>query len=98
MSKEKINFLTKTIPKEYLILKTCEELSELNAVLLQYINKGPAKVSKNDIIEEIGDVKLRIKLIEELFDKKKVKIRFKHKLKMIYKKMKRQYRIEVQEK
>lgn len=90
MSKDKVNFLTKSIPEKYLILKTCEELSELNAVLLQYLNKGPSKVSKNDIIEEIGDVKLRIKLIESLFDKKKVNNRYKLKLNMIYKKIKNQ--------
>lgn len=88
MSKEKIKFLTKTIPKEYLILKTCEELSELNAVLLQYCNKGSSKVSNKDVIDEIGDVKLRIKLIEGFFGKKQVKKRFNFKLTSLYKKFK----------
>lgn len=91
MSKEKIKFLTKTIPKEYLILKTCEELSELNTALLQYCNKGSSKVSDKDVIDEIGDVKLRIKLIEGFFGKKEVEKRFDFKLNSLYKKVKSKF-------
>jgi hypothetical protein len=46
------------------ITKLCEELSELQEVLLKYINKKPEKApSKQAIVDEVGDVFLRLGVV-----------------------------------
>lgn len=64
---------------EYNLLKASEECQELALALLQYVNK-PNKVDKQEIIDEIGDVQIRLEILKELFDKKSVKKRVKYKI------------------
>lgn len=61
------------------LLKTAEECNELATVILQRINKGPLKVPDEEIIKEIGDLKLRIIYLEEIYGKEKVNNRVKEK-------------------
>lgn len=64
----------------YNLLKAAEELQELATVLLQRINKDANKVPNEKIIEEIGDVKIRIKVLEKLFPKELIDERVNRKL------------------
>ena len=77
--KELIKYLVENNDYKYNLLKTAEELNELSTILLQYVNKDN-KVDKQKIIEEIGDVTIRLKVIQYFFSKKKVKERIKFKL------------------
>lgn len=63
---------------EYNLLKASEELQELSLILLQKINK-PQKVKNSAIIDEIGDVDIRLRVLKEMFSKKAVKRRIKDK-------------------
>jgi hypothetical protein len=69
-----IKELAKSNDYNYNLLKASEELQELSLVLTQYINK-PDRVEIKEIIDEIGDVKIRIKILEKLFNKKSIKER-----------------------
>jgi hypothetical protein len=69
-----IKKLAKSNDYNYNLLKASEELQELSLVLTQYINK-PDRVEIKEIIDEIGDVKIRIKILEKLFNKKSIKER-----------------------
>lgn len=64
----------------YNITKSVEELSELTTILLQKINK-PNRIDDQDIIDEIGDVEIRIQVLKKMFGPKKVNRRIKKKLK-----------------
>lgn len=75
-----ISKLIETNNKDYQLLKVIEELSELQTALLQYINKEGKKTTKQDVIDEIGDVKIRIKILTEIFGKEEVKKRIKEKV------------------
>ena len=77
--KELIKYLVENNDYKYNLLKTAEELQELSLAITQLINK-PNKVDEQEIIDEIGDVKIRLKIISKLFSKKKVKERIKFKL------------------
>lgn len=77
--KKIIKKLSQSNEYEYNLLKASEELSELSLVLLQFVNK-PNKVDKQEIIDEIGDVEIRLEILKELFDKKSVKKRVKYKI------------------
>lgn len=70
--------------REYTINKTIEELLELSLILQQKQNK-PDLVSDEKVIEEIGDVKIRMKILEEIYSKDAVKDRVLHKLSKFYK-------------
>lgn len=59
---------------EYNLRKAAEECQELALVLIQKLNK-PTKVDDQAIIEEIGDVKIRIKILSKMFSKEKIKER-----------------------
>ena len=78
-NKDIINHLTETNDYTYNLLKASEELSELSLVLLQLVNK-PDKVDKQEVIDEIGDVQIRMKILSKLFDKDAVKKRYNFKL------------------
>ncbi len=80
-TKEIVDYLIKTNDPKFQIYKACEELSELSTELLQYANKDGRKTVTQDIIDEIGDVKLRLKILEKIFGKEKVKKRIKFKIK-----------------
>lgn len=64
---------------EYNLSKASEELQELALVLTQKLNK-PKKVDDQEIIDEIGDVEIRLEILKKIFDKKKIEERVAHKL------------------
>jgi hypothetical protein len=67
-------------PYDYNILKAVEELNELSTALAQSFTK-PNKLSEQEIIDEIGDVEIRLKILKILFSKRKVDERVQKKLK-----------------
>lgn len=77
--KELIKYLVENNDYKYNLLKTAEELQELSLVLTQMALKKE-KVDKQEVIDEIGDVKIRLKVIQHFFSRKKVKKRVKFKL------------------
>lgn len=77
--KELIKYLVENNDYKYNLLKTAEELQELSLVLTQMALKKE-KVDKQEVIDEIGDVKIRLKVIQHFFSRKKVKKRIKFKL------------------
>lgn len=84
-SKEKIiQYLVENNTREFNILKTIEECNELALILTQSLTK-PHKVTEDHIIEEIGDVKIRLKILSKLYSKYKIKDRVNSKLAAIYK-------------
>lgn len=76
---ELIKYLADNNDYKYNLLKAAEELQELSLVLTQMTLKKN-KVDEQEVIDEIGDVKIRLKIIEHLFSRKKVKERIKFKL------------------
>lgn len=74
-----IKTLVETNDYDYNLLKAAEELQELSLVLVQTVLKKK-KVDPQEVIDEIGDVKIRLKIIEEFFDKDKVKARIGYKI------------------
>jgi len=81
---EVYNHLVFNNDKDYTIKKTVEELLELALILQQKLNK-PKLVKDHKIIEEIGDVKIRMKVLEQIFPEEKIKERVNFKLKKFYK-------------
>ncbi len=82
MNKEELEIiktLVETNDYDYNLLKTAEELTELSLALVQTVLKKK-KVDPQEVIDEIGDVKIRLKIIEEFFDKDKVKTRISYKI------------------
>lgn len=77
--KELIKYLVENNDYKYNLLKTAEELQELSLVLTQMALKKE-KVDKQEVIDELGDVKIRLKVIQHFFSRKKVKKRVKFKL------------------
>ena len=73
-----LNYMINQNDKTYNILKAAEELQELSLVLIQSLSKG---VEEQEIIDEIGDVKFRIKVLEGYFNKEKIQERIDKKLK-----------------
>lgn len=64
----------------YNLLKAAEELQELSLALTQKINK-PSRNNDEAIIDEIGDVIIRIKVLKKIFNKKAIDTRVDTKLK-----------------
>lgn len=79
MDKKIIKILVKTNDYDYNLLKCAEELQELSLVLTQSVLKKK-KVNTQEILDEIGDVKIRMAVLEELFDKIKVQKRINYKI------------------
>ena len=77
--KELIKYLVENNDYKYNLLKTAEELQELSLVLTQMALKKE-KVDKQEVIDELGDVHIRLKVIQHFFSRKKVKKRIKFKL------------------
>jgi nucleoside-triphosphatase THEP1 len=82
MRKEIIKLLAETNDKEYNVTKFLEESMELNELLIKRLNKGDGPNTPTDqlIIDEIGDLKIRLAILSIMFDKKKVKERERFKL------------------
>lgn len=82
MTKEELEIITtlvETNDYDYNLLKAAEEFQELALVLIQTVLKKK-KVDPQEVIDEIGDCKIRMKIIEEFFDKEKVKTRITYKI------------------
>ena len=58
--------------------KLAEECMELALIITQQLNK-PKMDFEDDIIDEIGDVKWRLKLVEKYYDSKKIEERISYK-------------------
>jgi len=80
-NKEVIKNLVRNNRYKYQLLKAAEETSELTTALLQFVTKDGGKTTKKDVIDEIGDVKIRLEILEEVFGKIAVKKRYNEKLK-----------------
>lgn len=65
--------------KTYNLLKASEECQELALVLQQKVLK-PTKVTEQQIIDEIGDVIIRLGVLKKLYPKNKIKERIFKKL------------------
>lgn len=76
-----IDHLAKTNDPQYNLLKAAEELSELTEALLKRLTKGERGASDDAIIEEIGDVQIRIGILGRMFGYGKVVERIEGKLK-----------------
>lgn len=63
----------------YNLTKTAEELLELSLALMQRVNKG-LKVPDSEIIDEIGDVKIRLEVLGRKFSRSAVEKRVNKKL------------------
>ena len=77
--KQLIKYLVDNNDYKYNLLKTAEELQELSLVLTQMALKEE-KVKKQEVIDEVGDVTIRLKVLKHFFSKRKVKTRIRYKL------------------
>lgn len=77
--KKLIKYLVKNNDYKYNLLKAAEELQELSLVLTQMALKEE-KVDKQEVIDEIGDVVIRLNVLFHLFSLKKISKRIKFKL------------------
>lgn len=78
-NKDVIQYLALNNDKNYNLLKCTEELSELQTILLQNINKEK-DVNIQDIIDEIGDCVIRLDVLKLIYDKTLIKERVDYKL------------------
>jgi len=78
-NKKIINSIIKNNNPDYQLIKVLEELSELQTALLQYITKKD-KTTKQNVIDEIGDVEIRMEILKNIFGKIQVKKRINFKL------------------
>lgn len=78
-NKELIEYLVNNNDYKYNLLKTAEELQELSLVLTQMALKEE-KVKKQEVIDEIGDVTIRLKVLKHFFNKHKINTRIQYKL------------------
>lgn len=78
-NKELIKHLVEKNDYKYNLLKAAEELQELSLILTQMALKEE-KISKQAVIDEIGDVKIRLKVLKFFFDKTRVKERIEFKM------------------
>ena len=69
--------------KEYNLTKTAEELQELALILIQKNNK-PQQIRDEKIIEEIGDVMIRLKVLKKSYPKELISARINYKLNKFY--------------
>ena len=78
-NKDIIQYLALNNDKNYNLLKCTEELSELQTILLQNINKEK-DINIQDIIDEIGDCVIRLEVLKLIYDKTLIKERVDYKL------------------
>jgi NTP pyrophosphatase (non-canonical NTP hydrolase) len=79
-NKDIINYLVLTNKPDYTLAKAAEECQELGLVLNQKVLK-PTKVDDQEIIDEIGDVIIRLRMLKKIYSKKKINERISLKLK-----------------
>lgn len=75
---EVYNYMITKNESMYNTLKAIEELNELSLILTQSLSKG---CDESKIIEEIGDVKFRLKVIEARYSPELIQERIDYKLK-----------------
>lgn len=73
-----ISYLAEKNGEQYNLHKASEECQELGLVLNQYILK-PGKVKTKEIIDEIGDVILRVEILKKIFSEKEIQDRVNYK-------------------
>lgn len=73
------DYLVNLNDRNYNMLKAAEELQELALALIQRLNKDTI-TDDTEIIDEIGDVEIRMKVLKRMFSSKKVKTRINYKL------------------
>lgn len=78
-NQEIIQHLYQSNKPQYNLIKAAEEASELATVLLQYALK-PNKVDTQEVIDEIGDVQIRIDVLKKIFGDQAVTQRIDYKL------------------
>lgn len=78
-NKKLIQHLVNNNDYKYNLLKASEELNELSTALLQMALKEE-KVGKQQVIDEIGDVQIRLEVLRHLFSKRKISKRVQYKL------------------
>ena len=74
-----ISEITERNGNSYNLTKSAEESSELTTVLLQKYCK-PDRVSDQEIIDEVGDVFIRLVSLSKILGEEEVKARLIHKL------------------
>ncbi len=75
-----IDILVEKNGYHYNLHKAAEECQELGLVLTQKLLK-PKKVNDQEIIDEIGDVEIRLEILKKMFNKEKIEDRIAYKLK-----------------
>lgn len=75
--------LAETNDYNYNLLKAAEECTELSEVLIKSVTKKGTKKepSKQSVIEEIGDVQIRLDVLKHLYGEDDVNLRIVDKLK-----------------
>lgn len=76
---ETINKLIETNDPKYNLQKAAEEFQELALVLIQ-LSLKPKKVKTQEVIDEIGDCKIRLAILEGIFDPKAIEERVDYKI------------------
>ena len=79
IQEEILEHLYKNNGKQYNLHKASEECQELGLVLNQYLLK-PTKVDEQEIIDEIGDVIIRLEILKKMFPIDKINDRVAYKL------------------
>lgn len=74
-----IDHLVKNNGVDYNLLKASEECQELGLVLVQKTLK-PNKVRIQEIIDEIGDVAIRLEILKKIYSQEDIQKRVDHKL------------------
>jgi NTP pyrophosphatase (non-canonical NTP hydrolase) len=75
-----IDHLVKSNGEKYNLQKASEECMELALILTQKLTK-PIRINDQNIIDEIGDVIIRLEILKKMFDNDKIKTRISYKLK-----------------
>ena len=82
MTEEQDKLLTELVQKNgfnYNLHKAAEELQELALVLTQKLTK-PDKVDDQEIIDEIGDVEIRLNMLKKIYNPEQINNRITYKL------------------
>lgn len=74
-----IDYLVENNGLKYNLHKASEEMQELGLVLNQLLLK-PTKVDEQQVIDEIGDVEIRLAILKKIFSKEKIQERIDFKL------------------
>ena len=79
---EIVDFMVNKNQEQFNYLKFCEEATELQELLLKKVNKVDKKdiPSNLGIIDEIGDVKVRLLVLEKMFGEDNINERVKYKM------------------